>query len=265
MPHVSSWLFLVATVVYSAAAVVSLGVLVGTLREAVAWIPRLAIAGMGVHLAGLIFRFVEGGGFPEFALREILFLLAFAGISVYLLAHFKYRLEVMGVILLPLIVALMAVTVLIPEKPERITEGWKLSLRALHIIPAVLGVSFLFLTFATSVVYLVQEYGLKKHRPFRSSLPLPSLERCDRLSYISLGWGFAFLTLVVVTGALTNRYMKGDFSWLTRERFSLLAWILFAVVIYDRVFAGRWRGRLSAYLSIIGFVAILIRMVGIGS
>lgn len=261
----SGWLFLAAGALYGAAVLISLWVLLTRRREAVGWIPRVALVGLVLHFAGLVTRSLRGDGLLSLSLREILFLLAFAGISVYLLAHFRYRLEVMGIIILPLVVALMAITVIIPEQYEGMGETWRLSLRAAHVVPAVLGVAFLFVTFTTSLIYLVQERGLKEHRPFRFFFKLPSLERCDRLSYISLGWGFAFLTLVVATGVLTNAYTRGDFSWVMRERFSLLAWVLFAFVIYDRVFAGRWRGRLSAYLSIIGFIAIIMRMVGVGS
>ncbi len=265
MADLSGWLFLSAGALYAGAVLVSLSILVTRRRTAVSWIPRTALVGLVLHFAGLVARSFGGDGLWALSLREILFLLAFAGISVYLLAHFRYRLEVMGIIILPLVVALMALTVLVPDDTGDLHEGWRFSLRAIHVVPAVLGVAFLFVTFATSLIYLVQERGLKEHRPFRFFLALPSLERCDRLSYISLGWGFAFLTLVVATGVLTNQYTQGGFTWVLRERFSLLAWALFAVVIYDRVFAGRWRGRLSAWLSIIGFVAIIMRMVGVGS
>lgn len=265
MPHLSGWFLTGATVLYASATLLSIYVLALRRPAFVPWIPRTTVVGLALHTVGLILGAVEKGGLPALNVKEILFLLAFAGISVYLLAHFRFRLEVMGVIILPLIVALMAVTLLVPEAARDSSEGWRLSLRAVHVIPAVLGVAFLFVTFTTSLVYLVQERWLKEHRPVRLFIPLPSLEQCDRLSYTSLGWGFSFLTLVVVTGALTNRYQAGDLSWILRERFSLLAWLLFAIVIYDRLFAGRWRGRLSAYLSIIGFVAIILRMVGIGS
>ncbi len=265
MTDLSSWLFLSAGIPYGAAFLISLWILVSRRREALPWIPRTALVGLALHSAGLVARSLDGSSLWVLSLREILFLLAFAGISVYLLAHFRYRLEVMGVIILPLVILLMLLSIIVPDDPGTSSERWRLSLRLVHVVPAVLGVAFLFVTFATSLIYLVQERGLKEHRPFRFSLNLPSLERCDRLSYLSLGWGFAFLTLVVVTGVLTNQYTNGGFSWVWRERFSLLAWALFAVVIYDRVFAGRWRGRLSAWLSIIGFVAIIMRMVGVGS
>lgn len=265
MPDLSGWLFIAAGTLYGVAVLVSLWVLVSKRREAVAWIPRAAIVGLVLHFSGLMARTFGREGVLGLTLREILFLVAFAGISVYLLAHFRYRLEVMGIIILPLVVALMSISVFVPDVPTQLSGRWQISLRVLHIVPAVLAVAFLFVTFATSLIYLVQEHGLKEHKPLRFSLSLPSLERCDRLSYVSLGWGFAFLTLVVATGVITNHYTHRDFSWIPRETLSLLAWGLFAIVIYDRVFAGRWRGRLSAYLSIIGFVAIIMRMMGVGS
>lgn len=265
MPIVSTWIFGGAAIMYAAAMATSLWALARRNSRAVAWIPRITAVGLVFHFAGLVKAALERNGLLDLSLREILFLLAFAAISVYLLAHFKFRLEVMGVIILPLIVALMAVTLLVPDEGSEATQAWQISLRAVHVIPAVLGVAFLFVTFTTSIIYLVQERGLKEHKPFKSIISLPSLERCDRLNYLSLGWGFSFLTLVVITGALTNRYTHGDLSWIFREKYSLMAWLLFAVVIYDRVFAGRWRGRLSSYLSIIGFVAIILRMVGIGT
>jgi ABC-type uncharacterized transport system permease subunit len=263
MLQLSGWFLSGAAALYTVAMLISLYALVRRRGTAVPWIPRTALVGLILHLAGLVAGTVEKG-VPTLTLREILLLVAFAAISVYLLAHFTFRLEVMGVIILPLIVALMALTLFVPEQGGT-AIGWRVSLRAVHVIPAVLGVAFLFVTFTTSIVYLVQERWLKEHKPFHSFIPLPSLQQCDRLSHVSLGWGFSFLTLVVITGALTNKFQQGDLSWILRERFSLLAWLLFAVVIYDRVFAGRWRGRFSAYLSIIGFVAIIMRMIGIGS
>jgi ABC-type uncharacterized transport system permease subunit len=265
MPSLSGWLFLSAGTLYGGAALISLWVLITRRKQVVAWIPRIVLLGMILHLAAFVARTLGYEAPWSLSSREILFLLAFAGISAYLLAHFRYRLEVMGIIILPLVVALMAVSLLMPEEQGAMARQWQISLRAVHVVPAVLGVAFLFITFTTSLIYLIQERGLKEHRPRRFALALPSLERCDRLSYISLGWGFAFLTFVVVTGALTTKYTQGDLSWMMRERFSLLAWALFAVVIYDRIFGRRWRGKLSAYLSIIGFVAIIMRMVGMGT
>ena len=93
-------------------------------------------------------RGVEQGGFPATNLREIIFLLAWTAISVYLLAHFRLRIEVMGIVILPLVVVLMLATLLIPQAAPgvdaaagRLPDGVEKAIRIIHIIPAVLGVS----------------------------------------------------------------------------------------------------------------------------
>ena len=134
----------------------------------------------------------------------------------------------------------------------------------IHIIPAILGVSALFLTFAASVIYLVQERAIKSHRPLKFFLKLPSLETCERLGHTSLTWGFALLTFVVVTGFVSIG-TKPDADWqlIWHEKWALVAWMIFAALMYDRIFSGGWRGRKAAYWSILGFGAMILRMIGV--
>jgi len=69
---------------------------------------------------------------------------------------------------------------------------------------------------------------------------------------------------VVLTGVVSAGYRTdANWGWLLREKWSLLAWLIFAVIIYDRIFSGGWRGRKAAYLSIIGFGVMILRMVGV--
>ena len=51
-------------------------------------------------------------------------------------------------------------------------------------------------------------------------------------------------------------------SWNSRETLSMVAWIILAVVVVARVGWG-WRGRKAAILTIIGFTAVFLRMLGI--
>jgi ABC-type uncharacterized transport system permease subunit len=227
-------------------------------------IPGLTLAGFAVHLAGLIARGVEGERFPLKDLREVLYLLAWVAVSVYLLAHFKLRMEIVGVVILPLVVCLMLVTVLIPQGSQEITDGIRGSARLIHIIPAIVGVSALFLTFSASVIYLIQERALKNHHPMKFFLKLPSLETCERLGHQSLTWGFALLTFVVITGVVSvGARPDTDWELVWHEKWALIAWLIFAVVVYDRIFEGGWRGKKAAYFSILGFAAMILRMLGI--
>lgn len=272
----SSILFGAALAFYSLGVVASVSVFLSRRREWVAAIPALTLTGFLIHFAGIAMRGVEEGGFPAKDLREILFLLAWAAISVYLFAHFRFRIEVMGILILPLVVALMLVTLLIPHHPaatlspgapaEPPPTGLESAVRMLHIVPAILGVSALFLTFASSIIYLVQERALKSHRPIKSFLKLPSLERCEKLGHQSLTWGFSLLSFVVLTGVISAGYsFRGQEDWhlILQEKWSMLAWLIFAVVMYDRIFSGGWRGRKAAYLSILGFGVMILRMIGV--
>jgi len=234
-------------------------------------IPWLVFAGFLIHFGGLTMRGVEEGAFPARDLREILFLLAWAAISVYLFAHFRFRIEIMGILILPLVVALMLATLLIPrgQGAGSTAAGLESAVRMLHIVPAILGVSALFLTFAASIIYLVQERALKAHRPIKFFLKLPSLERCEMLGHQSLTWGFSLLSFVVLTGVISAGYGshgpndQAEWHVILREKWSLLAWLIFAVVMYDRIFSGGWRGRKAAYLSILGFGVMILRMIGV--
>lgn len=269
MPQVSSLLFGAALAFYSLGVLASVSVFITRRKDRVFVIPSITIAGFVIHFAGIVARGVERGGFAT-DLREVVFLLAWAAISVYLLVHFRFRMEVMGVVILPLVVALMLATLLIPAggAPPPATDApgstaVPMAVRMIHIVPAILGISALFLTFASSILYLVQERALKTHRPVRFFLKLPSLERCERLGYQSLTWGFVLLTFVVITGVATAGLTGGEWGVLAREKWSLLAWLIFAVVMYDRIFSGGWRGRKAAYLSIVGFAVMILRMIGV--
>lgn len=276
MSHWSSILFGAALAFYSLGVLASVSVFISRRKTLLPAIPGLTLAGFVIHFAGIVMRGVEQGGFPATNLREIIFLLAWTAISVYLLAHFRLRIEVMGIVILPLVVALMLATLLIPQTAPgaaaatgtgadagALPDGVEKAIRIIHIIPAVLGVSALFLTFASSLIYLIQERALKAHRPAKFLLKLPSLEGCERIGHQSLTWGFALLTFVVITGVITAGYAPhSDWRLIFREKWSLLAWLIFAVVMYDRIFSGGWRGRKAAYLSILGFGVMILRMIG---
>ncbi|MGH9869450.1 MAG: cytochrome C assembly family protein [Candidatus Polarisedimenticolia bacterium] len=267
MNYWSGLLLGVALGFYVLGVLVSISVLVSRRQDRVFLIPAVTLAGFIVHFAGIVLRGVEEGGVPVDNLGGVLLLLAWAAISIYLLAHFRFRMEVIGIVILPLVSALMAISMLLPSNIGQsrmpLPAGLEMAVRVIHIVPAILGVSLLFLTFTASLLYLLQERALKAHRPLTFFLKLPSLERCEKLAHQSLTWGFAMLTFVVVTGVVTASYgPDDDWRWVLREKWSILAWLIFAVVVYDRTFSGGWRGRKAAYLSILGFGVIILRMIG---
>ena len=91
----------------------------------------------------------------------------------------------------------------------------------------------------------------------------PSLETLDRINYKCMSYGFPFLTLGIITGSLWAELAWGSYwNWDPKETWSLITWIVYAVLIHNRLAIG-WRGRRTAYMMIAGFVSVLITFIGV--
>jgi ABC-type uncharacterized transport system permease subunit len=257
-------LFLRAAVgFYVLATASAFAVLVLKLRKLVPWTPILAAVGLTAHLAHLILVGISLGGLPLRDYRDVLSLLIAAAVIVYLIAFLRTRFEVLAVVFLPLILILIFISNLLPNDVLPVSRDLEKLLMSFHIFIAVLGASALFLTFAASVLYLVQERGLKEKRPARFGASLPSLERCDSIGQWSLMWGFPLLTLTIVTGGIWSANFRSRYwLWEGKETFALLAWMILGLIITARLLRG-WRGRKAAYLTIIAFAALILRMIGV--
>ncbi|MGH9482166.1 MAG: cytochrome c biogenesis protein CcsA [Terriglobales bacterium] len=127
----------------------------------------------------------------------------------------------------------------------------------LHIVLIFMGYAGLVLAMGSGVLYLVAERRLKsKHARLAGEL-LPSLETLDLIGYRSLLAGFPLLTAGLAIGAywadaLFGRVALSDPTVLL----ALLAWALYLVLLFARWSAG-WRGRRSAYLTVVCFALAL--------
>jgi len=231
------------------------------LRKLLPWTPLLAGIGFAAHLAHLATRTAMAGVLPVGDTRDLLSLLCWAAVLVYLVSWSRTRLEVLGVVILPLVLVLLFISNVLTREVFPVSRDLEGGLLNFHIVVAVLGVAALFLTFAASVIYLVQERSLKEKRPGR--LVLPSLEKCDTLARFSMMWGFPLLTVSIITGAIWNANFRNHARfWESKESFALLAWLILGIIVGARYLRG-WRGRKAAYLTILAFAALLLRMIGV--
>ncbi len=71
------------------------------------------------------------------------------------------------------------------------------------------------------------------------------------------------LTLGLVTGFVYAKVLWGRFwSWDFKELFSMGTWLVYAVLLHLRLYAG-WRGRKSAIMTIVGFGIIVFTFLGV--
>jgi ABC-type uncharacterized transport system permease subunit len=132
-----------------------------------------------------------------------------------------------------------------------------------HVTLAFFGYASLFLAFAMSLLYLIQERELKSRAPRTFYYMVPSLERCDTISAASASIGFVFLTLAIVTGMMWSHAARGRYwAWDAKETSALVAWMIYVGLIVTRYRTG-WGGRRAAYAGIAGFAAVVVTFVSV--
>jgi cytochrome c-type biogenesis protein CcsB len=219
----------------------------------------LALVGLGfaTHTAFLVELGLERRHFPITSLSESLCFLAWSITLTFIIAYFRYRINVLGAFVLPFVSSLMVFSQLLWEENQSIPPLLRSRWLYLHTTVAFLAYAAFFLTFVSGVLYLIQEKELKAKRFRFFYFRLPALEVCDELLRRSLFAGFTLMSLTIVTGAFWAQQAWGRFwSWDPKETASLITWAIYLVLVNYRLSAG-WRGRRAAYISIVGFISAL--------
>ena len=132
-----------------------------------------------------------------------------------------------------------------------------------HMICSLLSYVAFLAAFFSGVLFLIQEWQLKHKRMGLLFYRLPSLEQLDRVNFLSVGWGFALLTIGFMAGLmgekrLLGRWWSGD----PKEYLTLAVWCSYLALWLVR-FRATLRGRRVALLSVLGFSLVLFTFVGV--
>ena len=223
------------------------------------------------HLGADVTRGVASGRVPwsnmyEFALTGTLLIVA-----VYLAVLFRYDLRFLGAFVTGLVVLLMGGTLLgglyvgVVPLSDPLKSPWLV----IHVFVASLGTAFFALAFGLSVMQLMQ--ARREHRIAAAAASgdgsaktgwgflrtLPSSETLESLSYRFAIIGFIFWTFTLIAGSIWANDAWGRYwGFDTKEVWTFVIWVLYAGYIHARATRG-WRGTRSAWLSIIGFAAVM--------
>src|SRR5256885_15092591 len=174
--------------------------------------------------------------------------LAFLVMTAFMIVYLTYRTTSPGIVVFPLVFLLTFVAAT-GQQPFLLTSpgvrsGWLFA----HIAMIFTGYAALFLSFGASLLYLLQERGLKAKKSSRVFSRLPALEVIDEIGYRSLLLGFPFMTLGLIAGVVVAQAAYGRVDLLDPKiLLSILMWSVYLIMLYTRWNAG-WRGRRAAYL-----------------
>jgi len=227
------------------------------------------LIGFIVHFAGLLVRWGEthatGYGYIPLAnMYESLIFFSWAIVLVYLIVDIRYHQRTVGVIASCLAAVAIAATSLVPGVTSDIRPlipALQSNWLSIHVITCFFGYAAFAIAFGVSVAYMIQS---KRESTSRGPLAwLPSSGTLDEINYKSIVIGFPMLTLGIITGAAWASYAWGSYwSWDPKETWSLITWFIYAAFLHAR-YTHAWRGKKTAFLSIVGFCAVIFTYIGV--
>ena len=228
-----------------------------------------AIVGLAGNTAGVILRWIESyslgiGHAPLSNLYESLVFFAWTIIVVYLVIERKYENRIIGAFTTPLAFLALAYASLSPNISDRIQpllpalkSNWLIA----HVIACFIGYAAFAIAFGISWMYLFKQRDTEGKS--RLLAPFPKTGILDDLNHQLIMFGFLFLTVGIITGAVWANSAWGRYwGWDPKETWSLITWFIYATLLHARMMRG-WHGKRIAYFSIIGFVAVLFTYFGV--
>ena len=232
----------------------------------------LVWAGFAAQTVALLLRWKTSydlgiGHVPLANLYESMIFFAWAIILIYLIIEWRTKSKIIGAFVVPMAFLAMAYASISPDINNRIAplipalqSNWLTS----HVVTCFMGYAAFAIAFGCGLIYLLKnmEKGdVEKPAGFLGRLP--ALATLDTLIYQSTALGFVFLTIGIMTGSIWAHYAWGSYwSWDPKETWSLITWLIYAIMLHSRFVRG-WRGKRMAILALIGFACVLFTYLGV--
>jgi ABC-type transport system involved in cytochrome c biogenesis permease subunit len=121
----------------------------------------------------------------------------------------------------------------------------------LHVTFSFIGEAFFAFAFVAAIYYLIIDDNEKR-------------KRTDKIIYTSIGIGYPIYTAgALIFGAIWAQYAWGRYwSWDPKETWALITWLVYTGYLHTRL-VGKWRGKMTAILAIVGFVFTIFTFFGV--
>lgn len=171
------------------------------------------------------------------------------------LFEWKYQLRTLALVVLPVLFGILVYATQLSYEARPLMPALQNSpLLTVHVFTAALAYGAAVVGFAAAVMYLVS--------PKVTWRGWPKQDLLDEVGYKAVVATFPLLTIMIVLGALWANIAWGRYwSWDPKETAALVTWLVYGAYLHARVTRG-WRGTRSAWLLVLGFLAILFTYFG---
>lgn len=168
-----------------------------------------------------------------------------------------FRLYFLRFLLHVIAIAVIAWIYLLPFNSEPKPYVWALDL---HILFSIIAYSLLFVSSLVSINLGMQIRNMKRNVFITQNTNINSLLKNEEKLFKLILFGWLFLSCALLTGIMFVKGFLAD-GMGHKVVFSLLAWILFAVLIFGRLTKG-WRGKKAIKLNLIAMTLLMLGFLG---
>lgn len=220
-------------------------------------------AGFLCNTASIGLRSISTGG-TQLAGPNSLVLAAWTLVLVYFIVEHVVRLKVYGAVLVPVSALLLMVAqllgvngaagVALNAEQMRQVDAWQIGI---HVGLVMLANAMFAVGAAASIVYLVQEKQLKKHKVNIFFKRLPSLAQTDTIARRAIAWAYPVYTAALLLGT-TRAIQLVPMWWLDlRVMLAGVVWLVFGAYLFLR-YQRHVPGRSAAWVAVAGLVAVIV-------
>ena len=226
-----------------------------------------------VQTVGIFLRWQESyalgyGHAPLTNMYESVVFFSWTIIFLYLLIEWKFKTRVIGTFAVPFAFLAMAyasfaggisreINPLVPA----LQSNWLLA----HVVTCFIGYAAFAVAAGLGIMYLLKNMSNTRKTTNDSSLlgTLPALKVIDDITHKTMVFGFLWLSVGIITGAIWANSAWGTYwSWDPKETWSLITWFFYAITLHARYTRG-WGGTRIAWLAIAGFVSVIFTYYGV--
>lgn len=238
--------------------------LAGRIATWVAWIAWLG------NTAAIVIRWYEsyqiGEGYGHAPLSNLFESLVFFAWTVgllYLFVEWRYKNKVVGAFAMPMaFLALAYASLGTGNQIQPLIPALKSNWLIAHVITCFIGYAAFAVASGISVIYLVKG-GRDNHVATGIIARLPATGMMDELNHQLIVFGFLFLTVGIISGAVWANSAWGRYwGWDPKETWSFVTWLVYATLLHARLMRG-WRGTRIAVLCLVGFAAVIFTYFGV--
>jgi cytochrome c-type biogenesis protein CcsB len=219
-----------------------------------------------LHTALLLYRGIAAGRPPFSNLYEFTLVFAWSTLLVFAFCAARFRLLAAAPLVLALVTLLTGLAYMMPRDIRPLMPALRSVWLQIHVATGILAYGALAVSAVLSVVMLTGSAHREEHSSSGWIVKYwrtPSIAEMGRYVHGLIVFGFVFLSLLIVTGAVWAEKTWGRWwGWDPKETWALLTWLIYLAYLHGRSRFG-WKEKTMAWFSAAGFLAVMFTLFGV--